>query len=260
MSLLDLMSEGNTFKNVHVNEIRPNTMNFYAHINDEDEEIYVSDMAEQLQEFGQDTNGVVYLDESVGDGKKYTLLAGERRWKATVKNYENGIGDGMFQVKVVPKPVDEVTEIIHIIMNNAQRNKPKEIRKSEVDMLNECWIELEAQGKKPKGKKREWIGKNTGLSARQVQEYLTGSLSDEGGSTATSDESNDGEAKKTTPEMTSADLDTLKTIEGNLKDSMGRKVKISKKCAITFYPNKDDMEDMFTILSDLGFTEEGFFK
>lgn len=48
----------------------------------------VEDMAELIQKYGQDENGVVYMDESVGDGKKYTLLAGERRFKAIKLNYE----------------------------------------------------------------------------------------------------------------------------------------------------------------------------
>ncbi len=263
MPLLDNMSEGNSFKKISVDQIRPNRMNFYAHLNDEDEEIYVNDMAEQLLDYGQDSNGVVYLDTSIDDGKMYTLLAGERRWKAIKKNFEENKGDGLFMVKIVPKPESETDEKIHLIMNNAQRNKTKEVKKTEVEVLSECWNELVEQGKKPKGRKREWIAKGMGMSPRQVQEYLTGSLADDenegeveidvGGLQLGEDETNE-------QTMTSADEETLKMIEKNLRESTGRKVKISKKCAITFYAQNDDMEDMYTILNDLGFTEEGIFK
>ena len=115
MALIDVMSGGNSFRKVSVDEIRPNRENFYASISDNEDQM-VEDMAELIQEYGQDENGVVYMDESVGDGKKYTLLAGERRFKAIKLNYEKGIGDGLFQVKVVAKPKDVTEELIRIIM------------------------------------------------------------------------------------------------------------------------------------------------
>lgn len=87
MALIDVMSGGNSFRKVSVDEIRPNRENFYASIS-ENEDQMVEDMAELIQKYGQDENGVVYMDESVGDGKKYTLLAGERRFKAIKLNYE----------------------------------------------------------------------------------------------------------------------------------------------------------------------------
>lgn len=262
MPLIDNMSEGNSFKKISVDDIRPNKMNFYAHINDEDETIYVNDMAEQLLDHGQDSNGVVYEDTSIDDGKRYTLIAGERRWKAVKKNYEENKGDGLFFVKIVPKPEDETQEKIHLIMNNAQRNKTKEVKKTEVEVLSECWEELVKQDKKPKGRKREWIAKGMGMSPRQVQEYLTGILSDneEQSSEVVLGDIALGEDEPQKSDLSSAELETLKNIQSNLKESTGRKVKISKKCAITFYAQNDDMEDMFTILNDLGFTEEGFFK
>ena len=70
MALIDVMSGGNSFRKVSVDEIRPNRENFYASIS-ENEDQMVEDMAELIQKYGQDENGVVYMDESVGDGKKY---------------------------------------------------------------------------------------------------------------------------------------------------------------------------------------------
>lgn len=258
MSLLELMSEGNSFQKIHIRDIRPNIKNFYAHINDEDEIQYVNDMASQLEEYGQDSNAVVYYDVEPNDGKKYTLLAGERRWKAACLNYENGIGDGMLQVKIIDKPNDETQELLRIISNNSQRDKSKEVRKAEIDALELCWQDLENRGQRPQGKKRDWIAQYIGLSPRQVQEYLTGNLATTSETTEVVDVQNEEEIQQG---LTSAELDTLKTIQNNLKVATGRKVKISKKCAITFYPQSDsDMEDFYTILSDLGFTEEGYWR
>lgn len=266
MALIDVMSGGNSFRKVSVDEIRPNRENFYASISNNEDQM-VEDMAELIQEYGQDENGVVYMDESVGDGKKYTLLAGERRFKAIKLNYEKGIGDGLFQVKVVAKPKDVTEELIRIIMYNGIRNKSKDVRKAEVDALCMCWEEMDAQGAKPQGKKRDWIAGKIGMSPRQVQEYLTGEFSEqeidtepqEDGSTATSEKAE----KKKGLELSSADKDTLNSLQEHLKASTGRKVKINQKdCSVTFYPNKDvdAMEDLYTILHDFGFTDQGYWE
>lgn len=85
MALLnEFMSGGEKKLKVHVSEIRRNERNFYAIVS-ENEEKDVENLATILRENGQDDNGVVYEDTSIDDGKKYTLLAGERRWKAITK-------------------------------------------------------------------------------------------------------------------------------------------------------------------------------
>jgi len=88
-------------------------------------------MAQLIQENGQESNGVVY-EQSGEDGKHYTLLSGERRLKAITKNYEEGKGDGLMDVKVVPKPQDDADEYLRLIRNNAQRNKSKQIREKDI--------------------------------------------------------------------------------------------------------------------------------
>lgn len=198
MALLnEFMSGGEKKLKVHVSEIRRNERNFYAVVSENEEE-NVDNLATILREDGQDDNGVVYEDTSLNDGKKYTLLAGERRWKAITKNYENGLGDGMYEVKVVRRPADEIDELMRIVRNNAQRNKTKEVRAAEVKAMEVIWDGLVARGEKPEGKKRDWIGANIGLSPRRVQEYMTGEESDigndeanpeEGGNSATSNNS-----------------------------------------------------------------------
>lgn len=258
MALLnEFMSGGEKKIKVHVSEIRRNERNFYAVVS-ENEEADVDNLAQILLQDGQDDNGVVYEDESPNDGKKYTLLAGERRWKAITKNYEAGLSDGMYEVKVVKRPADEIDEMMRIVRNNAQRNKTKEVRAAEVKAMEIIWNGLVARGEKPEGKKREWIGANIGLSPRRVQEYMTGEESDnheeeseenEGGNVATP------KKKKKKTELSSADLEYLKNLQDNLTESMGRKVKISKNLGITFYPQ--DLDDIASVLNCLGFNEDG---
>lgn len=255
MSLLDLMSSGNRFEKIHVNDIRRNEQNFYATIA-EDEETNVEDMAKLIAEDGQDSNGVVYEDTSIEDGKKYTLIAGERRWKALKLNYERGQGDGLYEVKIIRKPERAEDELLRIIRDNAQRDKGKEVRRQEVLALNSIWETLVSENRKPEGKKRDWIAKNCGLSPRRVQDYLTGSEAEitgneeDSGNVATS-ESEEQESQG----LSSADKEYLKELAKNMSDSMGRKVKISDKCVISIKCN--DLNDLPTVLTDLGFTEDG---
>lgn len=259
MTLLnEFMSGGEKKLKVHVSEIRRNERNFYAVVSENEEE-NVENLATILREDGQDDNGVVYEDTSLNDGKKYTLLAGERRWKAITKNYENGLGDGMYEVKVVRRPADEIDELMRIVRNNAQRNKTKEVRAAEVKAMEVIWDGLVARGEKPEGKKRDWIGANIGLSPRRVQEYMTGEESDIGNDEANPEEGgNTATRRRNQPPLSSADAEYLRNLQKNLSESTGRKVKISKSFGITFYPNGFD--DITTVLSDLGFTEDGYFR
>ena len=259
MALLnEFMSGGEKKLKVHVSEIRRNERNFYAVVSENEEE-NVENLATILREDGQDDNGVVYEDTSLNDGKKYTLLAGERRWKAITKNYENGLGDGMYEVKVVRRPADEIDELMRIVRNNAQRNKTKEVRAAEVKAMEVIWDGLVARGEKPEGKKRDWIGANIGLSPRRVQEYMTGVESDIGNEEANPEEGgNTATRRRNQPTLSSADAEYLRNLQKNLSESTGRKVKINKSFGITFYPNGFD--DITTVLSDLGFTEDGYFR
>lgn len=145
-SLLDLMSGGVKFEKISVTDIRPNPRNFYRESEDEDE--YVEAMAQLIQENGQESNGVVF-EQSGEDGKHYTLLSGERRLKAITKNFEEGKGDGLMDVKVVPRPQDDMDEYLRLIRNNAQRNKSKQIREKEVEIALGIYNRLAEQGQRP---------------------------------------------------------------------------------------------------------------
>ena len=250
-------------RKIDVREIRRNERNFYADLN-EDEEFGVLGLAEDIQQYGQKEDIEVYEDDSLDDGKKYTLLSGERRWKAMCYNLENGVGDGMINAIVTRKPETEIEEMNRIISGNHQRDKNESIRMEEVKIEEANWDQLVENGEKPAGKKRVWIGKRINLSERQVQTYLTRLREmrevQENGATITVSGEEFTELAEPEPEgISSSDKENLKQLQKALSESTGRKVKISpKNFGITFYPY--DLEDVFAVLNDLGFDEDGTWK
>lgn len=249
MSLLDMMSGGTQFMKVHVNDIRANPRNFYGD-DIENEEIYVADMADMIAENGQDANGIVYEDTDPADGKRYTLIAGERRWKAIMKNFEDGKGDGLYEVKIIPKPADSSEEMLRIIRNNAQRNKSVTVRKHEIEALKKVWEDLKIENRKPEGRMREWIAKNIGMSPRAVQEYLTGDFSEE------SDSAGEGQSEEAEYDP---DKEKLRIISRNLSGYLGVKAKASKKkngkFSLSF--QTENFDELISLLYELNFDEEG---
>lgn len=235
-SLLQTMASGNSFKNIHVKEIRTNKLNFYARMNDED--FYVESMSSILSEDGQDSNAVVYFDDSVEDGKLYTLIAGERRYKALLENFKSGIGDGLLYCKVIQKPKDELDEVLRIIRDNANRTKSKEIRMQEVKLINEVWDKRKASGDKMGGRKVEWIGSMIGMSPRMVQNYLS-KLENEKNDKKESDIDDQWE-------------DFVVTVKSRFKSELDLNVKMSKK---SFTIKFDDEEEMFKAFEKLGLQE-----
>lgn len=241
MRLMSVMSNGQSYRKIHVDEIRVNKNNFYHE--EDDEDYYVDSMAELLKNDGMDANGVLYEDDSINDGKTYTLLSGERRFKATKKNYENGIGDGLFFAKVVKKPENETEEMLRIISANNQRNKSKELRKKEVNALQMCWDELVARGEKPKGRKREWMAEKIGVSPRMIQNYLK---DDEA---ARDDEKNDQDCSNDSCDTEYEELKSdFKRFSKRARELYGVDVKITKKSINVAY---EDISELKHVLKQL---------
>ena len=109
--------------------IRPNKYNFY-----EDEKFYkknrdaetgedieLRSLEDGIASVGQMENIVVYRDESINDGKKYTLLSGQRRWQSVLNNKAKGIGSGELDATIRPKPQNNFEETMLIIEGNKRR-------------------------------------------------------------------------------------------------------------------------------------------
>lgn len=246
MNLTEIMSSGQSYKQIHVDEIRVNPVNFYRE--EEDEHFYVNSMAELIQKDGMDANGIVYLDQSIDDGKSYTLLSGERRFKAVQKNYENDLCDGLFYAKVVTKPQNETEEMLRIISANNHRNKSPELRRKEVKALEMCWNELKARGEKIQGKKREWIAEKIGLSPRMVQNYLKDEPKEEPSNT----EQEDSEASQEEDDVKTAKeelKEKYKAISKRAKEIYDMDIKITEKSVALKF---DGQEELREVLSKLG--------
>lgn len=233
--LLQTMANGNSYKNIHVKEIRINPLNFYSRM--EEEGFYVDSMATILAEDGQDSSAVVYYDDCKEDGKKYTLIAGERRYKAMLSNLQNGIGDGILYCKVITKPKDELDEQMRIIRDNANRSKSKQVRKEEVSIIEKVWERKKSEGEKLCGRKVEWIGAMIGMSPRQVQNYLMDDAEPER-KEKTDEEKEQEEAWK----------DMAVTIQCRFKSQANLDVRLNKKGLTFQFKDKDEMQRVFQAL------------
>lgn len=187
---------------IHINDIRPNPLNAF-HIYTEE----VESLAQELEKRGVN-NGRVYYDD-LHDGKHYTLIGGETRYRALCYLYENGRHDGIFPMYVVEKPTTKEEELAMIMGDNNQRYLSEEDKRMIIQNYEQIYeyykkldkeldnqIEqaenqakkdyLEEQRHLPKGiSKRDWIASKTrftnrngtNISGRQVQKYLTGEFS-----------------------------------------------------------------------------------
>lgn len=216
-SVQDAMTRG--YKDVSVSKIRVNPINFYAE--NSDEELYVDQMADLIEEWGQDVNAVVYVDDSQDDGKTYTLLSGERRFKAISKLFDQNQGDGMIHVKIVDKPESVDAEMIQIISNNAIRNKSKEVREHEVQILSEIWQHMVDEKRAPEGRFVEWAATQIGVSPRSVTNYLK--------SSQTKQSSTSGNSLSSEEQEEEIPAEDLKEYEELLQERFQHSVKISTK-------------------------------
>lgn len=161
------------YRDVHISEIRVNPLNFYAHYDEED--IYVDRMADSIKEYGQFENAVVYIDKSLDDGKTYTLLSGELRFKAIKKLFEQGIKNDLIHVKIVDKPESKSDEMIRIIRNNSIRSQSKEVLEKIVPVLEQLWQHMVKKKTAPKGRFVEWASALIGVSPRSITNHLKSS-------------------------------------------------------------------------------------
>lgn len=146
-------------KIISVTDVRINELNFYPST----EEMVIS-LSEHIKNEGQLENATVYVEEK-DDGRVYTLIGGETRYRAICKLVEEGISNGDFKVEVIDKPRNIQEELSLITADNVQRKKTIDIRYYEILKLEEIYNQFE---EKPDGKKRDWIGQMLGISGRMV--------------------------------------------------------------------------------------------
>lgn len=256
-SLGSVMSRDTRTK-IHVDEIRVNKNNFYAHT--ELEEYYIVTMMEMIQKDGQDENGIVYFDDTPNDGKSYTLLSGERKYWANKRlydlnaKYQNGDPvDGMFSCRIVDKPKTEEEELLRIIQGNSGRNKDLEIRLEEIKALRVVYNEKkEASPEKTMGRFCEFAATYMGVSPRTVENYekkIKLANNEDGSNVAT---------KEKEDVIPSAVKEDLKTISANMGYSIGRSVKVNDKFVISI--KCENLDGLLSVMNTLGLDDQGFLK
>ncbi len=258
-----------TFDFIHVNDIRPNKLNFF-HIYDEE----VRSLANEIERENVN-NGRVYYQED-DDGKHYTLIGGETRYRALLLLYKEGRHDGMFPMYVVRKPETEAEEMAMIMGDNHQRylseddkrviiqnyekvyehykQKDKELDRQIKATDNPFQAELlEEKRYLQKGiSKRDWIATKTNfvnrdgsnISGRQVQKYLTGEFSGK------EQKKESAKKQKTASGTTDAIKEILKDVKQHIIDVTDAGVTISEKKLTITYANIFDLDRILIALKE----------
>lgn len=153
---------------VSVMDVRRNPQNFFRTHSEEEELIIQQEADKQLHE--PQIIALVGYEDHQDDGKRYTLLSGEKRWRAALFNYENGRGKELIRLQVVPKPKSVDEEVKLIIGFNNQTNFSKEIISEAVKKMYNI-LSKEHPEYSPT-KLSESIAPFVGVSDRQVRNYF----------------------------------------------------------------------------------------
>lgn len=141
---------------IDIEKLVPSSNNFYG-IRE------IEELAESIKESGLMHNLVV---RKIEDGN-YEILSGERRYRALKQ----------LGFKKVPCQVKEIAELdgeILLIQANSKQRELTHIEKMKgIERLKELYKQKKANGEEiPKGKTRDIIGKDIGLSGVQVGRYM----------------------------------------------------------------------------------------
>lgn len=135
----------------------------------------IEELAESIADIGLEQNLVV---EDAGNGT-YNILTGRRRYYAIKHLLENGNTKYKTVPCVVKKlsdidlPVsDDIKRMYAIVTTNAEQRKPTAADTAEmIRKLNAVYDALETAGAKPKGRRREFIAAELGISPATVGKY-----------------------------------------------------------------------------------------
>ena len=172
MSLLEEVVSQGKKKNVrvvNVEDVRPNKYNFY-HVDDE----HIQGLAISILNEGQLEEAIVYEDNfnqtGENDGRKYTLISGESRWRAICSLVESGEHSGDFKIEVIQKPEKISLEVEKLREYNRQRSKSFQDRYNEIKFYESKWENNKVSDEEKRGltKKRDWVAMMCGCGSRTV--------------------------------------------------------------------------------------------
>ena len=230
---------------IDTTEIRVNPLNYASKRADEEE--LIAAMEKTIKEFGQQEYGVVYEDESDEDDKTYTLISGERRFRAIENLRKKGEHIGIFIAKIIPKPESKIKEELLILQNNIKRADTKEAKKQLVKTLRNIWEEMSKDEKdKEGGNFSEWAGKIYACSPRTIERWLAEAKKDEAKIALEKDMSSETEKeknKKFNPRQ-------YKNFCEKVLNEKGLKCKIQKNRVIFSYEEGNEV-DLFKVIETL---------
>lgn len=227
-SLMNEQSEKSSLRAVtwlDPTEIETNPLN-KAPIND------VEALAEVLVEEGILSPLVAY---KVSNGV-YRLISGERRLTAALSLHLD-----LVPVQIIEKPENELDERLMILTFNNQREESVDYIKIKVEEYADIYDQLRNSGKRPEGRKRDWIAKKMGgsIKGRTIQKYLTGDYG-------------------TSPDSEPGNLQGIDKPNKKEKDKLTEIIKVIKKVNKLFMEieNEDysyrDENELFNLKKELG--------
>lgn len=230
------------------------------------------DTQEELEEFAE----VLHEEEQIrsplnvyrikdNPSFKFRLLGGDRRLHALLINAEKyEEAQRMVPVIIEKRPDNQIEEEQKILELNEHRTLTPEKQKRLVGRYLRIYRELEKEGKKPRGQVRKWIAAKMNIGEKKAEKYIH---EIEGYKRKKIDDLVEevnaaGETQIEEDVMPSAETEHRKNIIENMKEVLGRKVKINGTFLMIQYSEKknDPNDDFYSVLNALGFDEEGMMK
>lgn len=167
MSLAKTLNKGKQKKAVHVNDIRENPNNKF-HITEEKVRALAYSIANKEQ-----LHNILLYEDDLGDGKHYTLISGETRYRAILFLFSNNTNEkilhnGFLDAVIVDKPQTELEERLMIVEANNQRDMTLEDYYFTIKTYEEEYNELKRNNEKPEVDKRDYVGNKMGKTGRWV--------------------------------------------------------------------------------------------
>lgn len=154
---------------IDLSSIRTNPLNFFAQTSEE--ESFIQSQMVAIKRDGQIEPVIVYFDDEIDDEKVYTLLGGERRFKALLRLHkEDPNSFDSIQAKVINRPETKEEEVRTIMSLNANRDSLA-VKWEVIHRLHDMWEKREEFNINFSGRFEEWAEQMSGWKQRTITRY-----------------------------------------------------------------------------------------
>lgn len=252
-------------KDVLLSDIRPNPLNFRRRLlkDSEFEKQVLEEAHSQLLspltspiEVYEDPIGYDENENPLNDGKRYTIISGEKRWRGALHNYEQAISrddedaNPYIYVSIQPKPKEYFDEVHEICKYNNQDQVPKKIL---AKIINKLAIEILKE--EPTIKHRELqarLGYLVGRTDKTARNYIANIVYDVTKGRDISDEELDQAIEDVLQKNNHRDAwcnRISEHIKEELGGGIGAKISVSKKNTFSLKLSVKNLEDLQSLLS-----------